>query len=148
MISYFIDYLQQHLQQLRDEINAYENEADLWIVAPGITNSGGNLCYHLTGNLQHFIGAALGNTGYVRDRPLEFSIKDLPRTVLLQEIDTTSKMIEVVLAQVNDLEADYPADFFAPQNTVAHYLFRFLTHLDYHLGQINYHRRLLSTKLA
>lgn len=144
MQQYFISYFQEHLEQLKKEMEAYERESDLWIVAPGISNAAGNLCYHLTGNLNHFIGAALGNTGYVRDRPLEFSIRDVPRAELVQTIDETSAMIETVLSKVDDLEADYPAEFFSPQHTIAHYLFRFITHFNYHLGQINYHRRLLA----
>ena len=146
MQQYFISYFQQHLEQLKKEINAYEREQDLWIIAPGISNSAGNLCYHLTGNLNHYIGAALGNTGYERDRPLEFSIKDVPRAELVRTIDETSVMIENVLSKVNDLEAEYPEDFFSPQRSIAHYLFRLITHFNYHLGQINYHRRILTTK--
>ena len=83
---------------------------------------------------------------YERDRPLEFSIKDVPRAELVRTIDETSVMIENVLSKVNDLEAEYPEDFFSPQRSIAHYLFRLITHFNYHLGQINYHRRILTTK--
>jgi hypothetical protein len=50
--------------------------ANFGIIADGISNSAGNLCLHLIGNLNHFIGATLGNTGYVRNREQEFSSKE------------------------------------------------------------------------
>ncbi len=146
MQPYFIQYFQQHLKQLREEIAAYQNEQDLWVVVPGINNSAGNLCYHLIGNLNYYIGAALGQTGYQRNRDLEFSIKNVPQAELLQGIDEVAEMIARVLPTVENLEAAYPETFFAPKNTIAFYLFRLLTHLNYHLGQVNYHRRLLAVK--
>lgn len=147
MKTYFIHYFQEHLRQLHQEISAYQNEADLWIVAPGISNSAGNLCCHLIGNLNHYIGAALGHTGYQRDRELEFSIKNVPQAQLLQAIEKLSGVVTETLQGIDDWEADYPENYFAPQQTIAYYMFRFLTHFNYHLGQINYHRRLLSEAL-
>ncbi|MDX1940548.1 MAG: DUF1572 family protein [Saprospiraceae bacterium] len=145
MKQYLIHFYQQHLQQLRNEISAYKNEADLWIVAPGISNSGGNLCCHLLGNLNHFIGTALGDTGYQRNRDLEFSIKNVPQAELLQNIDATIIMIGKVINEIEDFEKDYPENFFPTKNTIGFYLLHLLAHLNYHLGQVNYHRRLLST---
>ena len=133
----------KHLDQLQREIEAYPDDASLWRIAEGISNSGGNLCRHLTGNLNHFIGHALGNTGYVRDRPLEFSIKGLPKTQLAQDIAETKAMLSEVLPAVNTA-ADYPPELWGREMTVHQALLKLLTHFAYHLGQVNYHRRLLA----
>ncbi len=65
------------LNRLRNEIEQYKTEPNLWIVDSGISNSAGNLCLHLIGNLNTYIGAELGKSGYVRNRELEFSDKDI-----------------------------------------------------------------------
>ncbi|HVW14621.1 MAG TPA: DUF1572 family protein [Mucilaginibacter sp.] len=133
------------LEKLKTEIEAYKSEVNIWIVADGITNSAGNLCLHLVGNLNHFIGTVLGNTGYVRQRDLEFSLKNVPRTELLQKIEETILMIDKVLGRVTDeqLASVFPIAVFASDDTTGYFLTHLATHLDYHLGQINYHRRLL-----
>ncbi|MBS1502322.1 MAG: DUF1572 family protein [Bacteroidetes bacterium] len=133
------------LEKLRTEIEAYQTESNIWIVADGIANSAGNLCLHLVGNLNHFIGTVLGNTGYVRQRDLEFSLKDVPRTELIQKIDATILMIGEVLTRVTDeqLSSVFPIAVFAPDDTTGYFLTHLATHLSYHLGQVNYHRRLL-----
>jgi uncharacterized damage-inducible protein DinB len=137
--------IKRDLGKLKDEIAAYKTESNIWIVSDGIANSAGNLCLHLVGNLNHFIGTVLGNTGYVRQRDLEFSLKDVPRSELIQKIEKTITMIDHVLDKVTDeqLEAEFPITVFAKGDTTAYFLTHLATHLDYHLGQINYHRRLL-----
>jgi len=77
------------LRRLFREIEAFDNEAALWQTGGDVKNSAGNLCLHLCGNLQTYIGAVLGGTGYVRDRDAEFSLKDIPREKLLRTIKTT-----------------------------------------------------------
>ena len=64
----------------------YKNEEDVWKIKEGISNSAGNLTLHLLGNLNHFIGATLGNTGYVRERDKEFSLKNIPRIQLVEDL--------------------------------------------------------------
>lgn len=133
------------LSKLIVEIKAYQNEENLWKLDKNISNSAGNLCLHLIGNLNHFIGAQLGNTGYVRHQELEFSLKDIPRTELIEKIEATIKMIDSVLPQLNeeDLKKEYPLIVFEDTMTTDYFLIHLIAHLDYHLGQINYHRRLL-----
>lgn len=133
------------LSKLIVEIEAYQNEEYLWKIDKNISNSAGNLCLHLIGNLNHFIGAQLGNTGYIRHRELEFSLKDIPRTELIEKIEATIKMIDSVLPQLNeeDLKKEYPLIVFEDTMTTDYFLIHLIAHLDYHLGQINYHRRLL-----
>lgn len=133
------------LEKLKEEIAAYKTESNLWIVADGISNSAGNLCLHLVGNIKHFVGTVLGGTGYVRQRDLEFSLKDVPRAELIQKIAETIAVIDQALDKVTDeqLALEYPITVFAKGDTTAYFLTHLAMHLDYHLGQVNYHRRLL-----
>lgn len=133
------------LNKLKTEIEAYQYEENLWKIDKNISNSAGNLCLHLVGNLNHFIGAQLGNTGYVRHRELEFSLKDIPKAELIAKVESTISMIDSVLGQLpeEDLKKEYPLVVFEDKMTTDYFLIHLVAHLDYHLGQINYHRRLL-----
>ncbi|WP_426481242.1 DinB family protein [Chryseobacterium sp. R2ACT005] len=133
------------LNKLKSEIEAYQHEENLWKIDKSIANSAGNLVLHLVGNLNHFIGTHLGNTGYVRHRDLEFSLKDIPRAELIEKIEATAAMIDSVLPQLSDddLKKEYPLVVFENSMTTDYFLIHLIAHLDYHLGQINYHRRLL-----
>lgn len=133
------------LNKLKTEIEAYQNEENLWKTDKSIANSAGNLCLHLVGNINHFIGAQLGNTGYIRHRELEFSLKDIPKAELIEKIEATIAMIDTVLPQLpeEDLKKEYPLVVFESSMTTDYFLIHLVAHLDYHLGQINYHRRLL-----
>lgn len=136
------------LDKLKEELNGYTNEEDMWILDKGIANSAGTLCVHLIGNLNHFIGAQLGNTGYIRQRAKEFSVRNVPRTTMLQQIDEVKKVIETTLSQLTstDLQAEYGLRVFRESMTTEYFLLHLSAHLNYHLGQINYHRRLLASK--
>ena len=116
------------------------------MTAKEINNSAGNLCLHLVGNLKHFLGATLANTGFVRDRDAEFAQKDIPRAELVKGIDEAIAAVKTTLASLDrqNLAKPYPIDFFKKHGSTAFYLLHFSSHLNYHLGQINYHRRLLN----
>lgn len=133
------------LNKLKVEIEAYQHEENLWKTDKNISNSAGNLCLHLVGNLSHFIGAQLGNTGYVRHRELEFSLKDIPKAELIEKIEATTIIVDSVLSQLPEeaLKEEYPLVVFEDKMTTDFFLIHLIAHLDYHLGQINYHRRLL-----
>lgn len=133
------------LNKLKTEIEAYQNEENLWKTDKSIANSGGNLCLHLVGNLNLFIGTELGKTGYVRHRDLEFSLKDIPKAELIEKVQATLSMVDTVLSQLSeeDLGKEYPLVVFEDKMTTDYFLIHLVAHLDYHLGQINYHRRLL-----
>jgi hypothetical protein len=133
------------LNKLKEEISLYKNENVLWITEKEISNSAGNLCLHLLGNLNAFIGAEIGKTGYVRNRPEEFSLKNIPKINLLQQIDDTIQMVNNSLNKLNveDLNKDFPIQVFGEPITYELFLMHLSGHLTYHLGQINYHRRLL-----
>lgn len=136
----------RELGRLYDEIAAYPDEARLWALAPGIANSAGNLCLHLIGNLNHFIGAGFGKTGYVRDRPLEFAAKNVPRAELLAQIVAAKAVVLDTFAGLTEEDLAAHGDYFKSGEpvTAAQLLVHLLGHLNYHLGQINYHRRLVA----
>ena len=140
-----IKLFRRDLIKLSAEIELYNNEQDLWLLKNEINNAAGNLSLHIVGNLNHFIGAVLGKTGYIRQRDLEFSLKDIPKAALLKDIETTKVMVETVLSGLNeeDLKKDYPLMVFNETMTTEYFLTHLTTHLAYHLGQINYHRRLI-----
>lgn len=133
------------LERLNLEISTYRNEDNLWQTEAGISNSAGNLCLHLLGNLNHFIGAVLGRTGYVRHRDDEFSLRNIPRQDLLLNIENCRLITGEILSGLTtgDMEKDYPLEFQGRILSTFHMLTHLLAHLNYHLGQINYHRRLL-----
>jgi Protein of unknown function (DUF1572) len=145
MLPILSSLFERDLNKLNEEISLYKNEADLWKIKEGISNSGGNLTLHLVGNLNHFIGAILGNTGYVRERDKEFSLKDIPRKQLADDINNTSAIVTNTLSSLSedDLEKDFPVPINNKISATGFILVFLLAHLNYHLGQINYHRRLV-----
>ena len=135
------------LNQLKKEIELYQNETDIWCVQKGISNSAGNLCLHLIGNLNTYIGAEFGKTNYVRNRALEFSLKDVPKAELLNKIEETKTIVDNALRSLTDemLQNEYALLVFETKMTTEFFLIHLTTHLAYHFGQINYHRRLLTS---
>ncbi len=145
----FAALFDRELAALRTELEGYPDDASVWRVGPEIGNSAGTLTLHLTGNLQHFVGASLGGTGYVRDREAEFADRDLPRAALLQRIDETRAVVERTMGALDGavLERPFPGKGPPPlgdeptTRTVLTYMYG---HFTYHRGQVNYHRRLLA----
>lgn len=136
----------RELATLRGDIEALPDEASLWATPPGISNSIGTLALHLAGNLQHFVGTVLGNTGYRRQRDLEFSRRGVPRAELLAEVDRAAAVVAKVLTTGPiDLGADYPEAVGGGYRVVTgDWLIHLATHLAYHVGQAGYLRRLLT----
>lgn len=145
LLETLIKLFNRDLNKLKTEIELYKEETNLWLIDKDVTNSAGNLCLHLVGNLNAFIGAELGHTGYIRQRDLEFSLKDIPRIELIRQVDDTIVMVKNILESLspNDLDKNFPIDIFKEKTTTEFFLVHLSTHLAYHLGQINYHRRLL-----
>jgi uncharacterized damage-inducible protein DinB len=133
------------LEKLKEEINLYKDEIKLWVIEEGIANSAGNLCLHLIGNLNTYIGAEIGKTGYIRNRELEFSLKNVTKKELIEKIESTIRMVESALDLLTEEELikEYPLFVFAEKTSTGYLLVHLTVHLGYHLGQINYHRRLL-----
>ena len=139
--------LERDLNKLKDELRQYRNADDLWAIAPGTTNSAGNLALHLAGNLRHFIGAVLGHTGYIRDRESEFTLKNIPVEELIRLIDTTINEITPALNNLepDKLNAEFPKEVGGMKRDTSFVLLHLLGHFSYHLGQVNYHRRIISS---
>jgi len=134
------------LRKLRSEIEQYNSEDALWRIEKNIPNSAGNLALHLVGNLNGFIGATLGHSGYVRQRELEFSQKGIPKAELMRQIEETIGVVDSTLDKLTlqDLANDFPEPVFGGKTvTIEYMLVHLASHLGYHLGQVNYHRRLL-----
>jgi Protein of unknown function (DUF1572) len=133
------------LSVLEKEISLYSSEEKIWTVTGDIKNSGGNLCLHLCGNLQYYIGSIIGNTGYIRNRDLEFSAQNISKEKLIEEIRTTKNVVASTLENLRStaIEELYPGEVFKEPMTTGHFLIHLSGHLGYHLGQINYHRRLI-----
>lgn len=136
------------LGKLKMEIESYHNEEVIWKIEKNIANSGGNLCLHLLGNLNTYIGREIGKTGYIRNRELEFSQKDIPRDELVRQIEVTIVKINYSLDQLSpeQLKDEYPLLVWEEKTSIEYLLVHLTTHLTYHLGQINYHRRLLDSE--
>jgi len=146
MVNTLKQLFERDLTQLTKEIESYKKESDMWLLPEGISNTGGNLCLHLAGNLQHYIGHVLGKSDYKRNRKAEFEDKNVLVSSLLMEIETTKRIIEKTLSELTEdqLNAIYPIEVFGKPMTTTFFLIHLSGHLMYHLGQINYHRRLLS----
>ena len=140
-----IKLFKRDLTKLKEEIQLYNKESNLWITDKLVSNSAGNLALHLVGNLNHFIGTALGNTGYVRQRDLEFSLKNISVEELIKQINDTIMVVENTLSSLtqSDLDKEYEKNPFKEKMTTEYFLLHLSMHLAYHLGQVNYHRRLL-----
>tara|TARA_R110002050_G_scaffold56512_1_gene127026 strand:- start:127054 stop:127497 length:444 start_codon:yes stop_codon:yes gene_type:complete len=145
LVEILKELLNRDLNKLKLEIESYQNETLIWAVDKNITNCAGNLCLHIVGNLNTYIGAVIGKTGYVRNRDAEFSLKNVSRTELLGQIDNVISVINRSLVNLTqeDLDKEYPLQVFKEKTTTSYFLIHLTTHLAYHLGQVNYHRRLL-----
>jgi hypothetical protein len=138
--------LLRELAAVRRTVEAYPDNASLWAERPGLPNAGGTLVLHLAGNLQHYLGAVLGRSGYQRDRDAEFSRREVPRTALLGEIEAAREAIERGMAGVTEeaLAAPYPEQIAGRAVATGDFLVHLATHLAYHLGQLDYHRRVVT----
>ena len=145
--DHLIKLFDRDLNRLKKEILAYSSEDNLWMVEGDVTNTAGNLCLHIIGNLNNFIGAQLGDTGYIRQREQEFGLKHIPRAELIQGIDEVNQVIKNTLTDFDPMRFEelYPLKVFGYDMTTAYFLIHLTTHLNYHLGQINYHRRLIDS---
>lgn len=137
---------ERDLQGFRREIAAYPSDAALWTTVPGITNSAGTIALHIAGNVQHFVGAQLGKSGYVRDRAHEFAARDVPQATLLAELDRAHTALALGFGRITDadLEAPFPEPLGGVTYQAGVLLASMASHLAYHLGQVNYHRRMVT----
>ena len=139
------ELFERELLKLRDELNKFNNEENIWKTANGVTNSAGTLTLHLLGNLNFTIGTQLGGTGYVRNREQEFSLTGVSRAQLVADIEKTVEVVKNTIpgiSQTNNWTKSTRWRMIGSHNT-RWYLTYFYGHFCYHLGQINYLRRIL-----
>lgn len=145
MIQELTKIYERDIERLKNEIQLFNHEDNLWRITGNIKNSAGNLCLHLVGNLNTYIGKNIGNTGYVRNREAEFSLKNIPKSDLVHQVDETKKIVTSSLTKINNIQLDetYTENVFGYEMTNGFFLVHLAAHLSYHLGQINYIRRIL-----
>ena len=148
LLAYVAAVLDRDLRALSREIAAYADERDLWRLAPGVPNSAGTLALHLAGNVQHYLGARLGGTGYVRDRPAEFAERGVPRAELLARVEAARAAVQAAANAVVDVSADFPEIISDRRIVTADYLLHLCSHFAFHLGQLDYHRRFVTGDAA
>ncbi len=132
------------LRALRREVEAYPDDAALWALPAGIANSCGTLVLHLAGNLRLYVGHVIGGVPYERDRPHEFAARDLPRAELLHELNATIEAVDRALPLLTDdvLAREFPPPIGPVRVNTQEFLLHCAVHLGYHLGQVDYHRRI------
>lgn len=135
--------LRRDLDAVAAQVRAYPSDAALWQAVPGMTNPGGTLALHLAGNLRAYVGAELGGSGYVRDRPGEFATRDLTREAVLERVAAARTEVDRALASLAEdtLARPYPQEVGGARLPTGHFLLHLAVHLGYHLGQLDYHRR-------
>ncbi len=150
-MKYITTQYQIYLDNLKKEISLYTNEDDLWKLAGvgplgDLKNTPGNLALHLCGNLKHNIGAVIGKNSFIRQRDIEFSTKGVSKADIINEIESTTEIVIPILDKMtdNDLSKPFPESSQGEDQTVYDALIRLALHLGYHIGQINYHRRILT----
>jgi len=139
------DLYNKYLDQTIQEVQLFPDEARLWEAAPGVINPAGTLALHIAGNLLYFIGTEMGNTGYVRDRDAEFSRRDVAAETLVANLILAKETIANTLQALGDagLQNNYPTDKFGAGRSNMYVCMLLMAHLNYHLGQMNYLRRIL-----
>jgi len=137
--------LARELAAVQREIALFPDDAMIWATAPGLPNSAGNLAWHLAGNTQHYIGAILGRSGYVRDRDAEFGRRSGTREELRAELDRAIAVVQQVLPTLTaEALADTVSVAGVPPMPWGRFLIHLCAHAGYHLGQIDYARRVLT----
>jgi hypothetical protein len=138
-------FYERDIRKMIDEINLFQNEENIWRTHGSVKNSSGNLALHIIGGLNYLIGTTLAKTGYARNRDLEFTRKDVPRKELVEQLEQLIPLINKTLNTLapDQMEAEFPIFFDKPKTSTSYVLVQLLAHLNYHLGQVNYLRRVL-----
>ena len=135
-------FYERDIRKLIEEVQLFNDEENLWRIKPGINNPAGNLVLHITGGTNYWIGTQLADIGYVRHRSQEFSARGVERKLLIAGLEALIPMVKQV-CESTDLDAEFPIPFDDAKRTNGYLLLQLLAHLNYHLGQVNYLRRML-----
>jgi uncharacterized damage-inducible protein DinB len=143
--SALVTELEELHQAVRHVADGLDDQA-LWTKPLEPSNSVGHLILHLTGNLNHFVGAQLGKTGYVREREKEFTATQVPaRHELLARFDEAITTFRRVVSGLSaeELTAPHPE---ARLGSVYKGLVHLVAHFALHRGQMSYIVRLVKPK--
>ena len=134
------------LRCLIREVALFPDDETLWRTLPGLANSAGNVALHVAGNLQHFLGAVLGSTGYVRQREREFAQREGSRAAVIADLEAAIAAVEAGLAALTpEAEAGiFPAPVGPHRPPTRLFLVHLAAHLAFHLGQAGSLRRALT----
>jgi uncharacterized damage-inducible protein DinB len=149
MNAYITDLSKSFLRDidtLSREVALYPDDESLFAERPGLPNTGGNLALHLVGNVRHFIGVTLGKSDYVRNRDHEFASRAATRTELAALIAAARADVETALANLSEARLAEPFPIAVAGHTLptGRFLLHLATHFTFHLGQIDYHRRIVT----
>jgi hypothetical protein len=136
---------QRDLTRLRQELAAFPGDAYLWKTVPGVKNAAGNLTLQLEGNLRQYLGQCLGGIAYQRDRDYEFAAKGMSASGLIARVDALLTMVPDIVAGLTEaqLETTFPDEHWGAPRKTGLFLLHLYGHFNYHLGQIDYLRRML-----
>ena len=134
------------LTRLGKQIEAFPNDDALWQTLPGVLNPAGNLALHIEGNLQEFVGRQLGKRPYKRNRELEFSLRGISKKEIGTRIIELKQSIPTVIQDLSmeQMQMEYPEVVLEVATTTGQFLIHLYGHLNWHVGQIDYLRRILS----
>jgi Protein of unknown function (DUF1572) len=150
VITDLADLYQRDLTRLLQQIQAFPTDESLWQVVPGITNSAGTLVLHLEGGLKHFVGYRLGELDYKRNRPAEFSGRGLTKAELLSRLEELRRLVPAVIRSLSEetMQQQYPEVVLERPLSTEAWLISLFGHVSWHLGQIDYLRRMLTGNSA
>lgn len=146
VVGDYARYFGRELATVRDQLLAYPDTASIWAVPPGVPNSAGTLALHIAGNLRWFIGAQLGGSGYTRDRDAEFSLRGVDRDTLVRQVEAAADEVTRGLATLDAsrLDEPFPLEVGGVRLPTGRFIGHLAVHLAYHLGQMDYHRRIVT----
>jgi len=135
-------FYSRDIRKLIEELNLFKDEENLWRTKGSVKNPAGNLALHIIGGTNYLFGTILARTGYVRNRDREFSEKGVDRKQLVAQLEALIPLISNTLEGL-DMDAEYPLMFDDAKRSSTYVLTQLALHLNYHLGQVNYLRRIL-----
>jgi hypothetical protein len=134
---------ERDLLRFVQELRAFPDTTALWQTAPGVTNPAGTLALHIEGNLREYVGRQLGRIEYTRNRPLEFAARDLAHDEIVARVEAVQPVVPRIIEALSDetLRADFPEQYNGASISTQQFLMHLYAHLNYHLGQLDYLRR-------
>jgi len=134
------------LSRLTQQIEAFPNDGALWQTLPGATNSTGNLALHIEGNLREYVGRQLGKLPYTRERPREFTLNGIGREELRSRIAELVLSIPRIIEDLSpeEMATEYPEAVLGTPVSTQQFLIHLYGHLNWHLGQVDYLRRIIT----